>query len=277
MNQLYTCAKLATFAALLGLAQMIVVTSGDGAIDLSQVYTLTLSAYISCTLMSVDFATGMVAAVAIGALCGLANGWVNVYFRVPAMITTLAVGYIVFSIVLISAPYMKPLPNAALVAFINKNFGGISMLTVVTVVAAVLLALLLYKTKYGKQLHAVGQNKLAARYAGVSVNRVVMVAFTLAGAISGFAGVLCGAFIGGAFQDMGSTYFLPSIAATFVGGTVASGGRSSVLGVCFGALMMSLMSTFLNAANLAPGLQRLIQGAFLVLILVASVSNDSKS
>ena len=75
---------------------------------------------------------------------------------------------------------------------------------------------------------------------------------------------------------MGSTYFLPSVAATFIGGTAASGGKSNVAGVCLGALMMSLMSTFLNAANLSPGMQKLIQGAVLVLILVASVSNDAK-
>ena len=150
------------------------------------------------------------------------------------------------------------------------------MLTVICIAVAAVLAVLLYKTKYGKQLHAVGQKRLAARYSGIAVGRVVIMAFTLGGALCGLAGVLCGAFIGGAFQDMGSTYFLPSIAAAFVGGTAAAGGRSNVLGVCLGALMMSFMTTFLNAASLSPGMQRLIQGAFLVLILVASVSNAVK-
>ena len=54
-----------------------------------------------------------------------------------------------------------------------------------------------------------------------------------------------------ALQDMGTTYFLPSIAAAFVGGTVASGGKSNVAGVCLGALMMYLLTTFLNAASLS--------------------------
>ena len=171
---------------------------------------------------------------------------------------------------------MTTLPYGGLVSFINKNFGGFSMLTVICIVVAAALAVVLYRTKYGKQLHAVGQKRLAAQYSGIAVGRVVIAAFTLGGALCGLAGVLCGAFIGGAFQDMGSTYFLPSIAAAFVGGTAASGGRSNVLGVCLGALMMSFMTTFLNAASLSPGIQRLIQGAFLVLILVASVSNAVK-
>lgn len=276
MNQLFASTKLATFAIILALAQMVVVTSGDGAIDLSQQYILTLCAYVSCSLMNTNFLIGFLAAVLVGAVCGLMNGFINVYLKVPAMITTLATGYIIFTIVLIAAPHMKTLPNPSLVKFININVFGLSMLTVICIIIAIILSVLLYKTKFGKNLHAVGQKKSAARLSGIRVNKVVILAFTIGGALCGLAGTLCGAFIGGAFQDMGSTYFLPSIAAAFVGGTAASGGKSNVLGVCFGAIMMSFMSMFLNAAHLSPGMQKLIQGAFLVLILVASVSNDSK-
>lgn len=276
MNQLFSCARLASFALLLALGQMVVVTSGEGAIDLSQVYILTLCAYISCNLMNAAPVLGFVIAVAVGALCGFVNGCINIYLKVPAMITTLATGYILFTIILIGAPYMTTLPYAGLVTFININFGGFSMLTIICIVAAAALAVLMYKTKYGKQLHAVGQKRMAAQYSGIEVGRIVIGSFTLGGLICGLSGVLCGAFIGGAFQDMGSTYFLPSVAATFVGGTAASGGRSNVVGVCLGALMMSFMTTFLNAASLTPGMQRLIQGVFLVLILVASVSNVVK-
>ncbi len=276
LNQLFSISKLASFTLILALAQMIVVTSGDGAIDLSQVYILTLSAYVSCNMMNINVITGLFVAILVGAVCGLINGYINVFLNVPAMITTLATGYIIFTIILIAAPHMKTLPNAGFVKFINTNIAGLSMLTLICGVIVILIAILLYKTKYGKSLHAVGQNKAAAKYSGVPVKKVVILAFTLGGALCGLAGTLCGAFIGGAFQDMGSTYFLPSVAATFIGGTVASGGKSSVLGVCFGALMMSFMTTFLNAASLTAGMQKLIQGIFLVVILIASVSNESK-
>ena len=269
VGQIFSSARLCTFALLLALGQMIVVTSGEGAIDLSQQYILTLAAYLSCDLMQYNIILGLVAAVGVGALCGLVNGLVNIYLKVPAMITTLATGYIIFTVVLVISPGMTTLPN-------SDFAGGFSMLTVICIVIAILLGLLLYKTKYGKQLHAVGQKRVAAKYAGINTNRVVITAFTLGGALCGLSGALCGAFNGGAFQDMGSTYFLPSIAAAFVGGTAASGGKSSVAGVCVGALMMYLLTTFLNAASLSVGMQRLIQGAVLVLILIASVSNDAK-
>ena len=211
VGQIFSSAKLCSFALLLALGQMVVVTSGEGAIDLSQQYILTLAAYISCDLMQYNVILGIAAAVAVGALCGLVNGVVNIYLRVPAMVTTLATGYIIFTIVLVLAPSMKTLPDAGFVDFINLHAGGFSMLTVICIVVAVLLALLLYKTKYGKQLHAVGQKRTAARYAGIKVNKVVILAFVLGGALCGLSGTLCGAFNGGAFQDMGATYFLPSI------------------------------------------------------------------
>lgn len=273
---LLSSAKLATFTILLGLAQMLVVTSGDGAIDLSQIYILTLCAYVSSNLMKGNLFLGLLVAIIVGALCGLLNGCINVFLRIPAMITTLATGYIYFTIILIAAPHMTTLPNSDFVNFINLDVAGVSMLTLLSIVVAVVLALLLYYTSFGKRLHAVGQNRRAAELSGISSKTVILLSFVLAGALSGLSGVLCGAFIGGAFQDMGQTYFLPSIAAAFVGGTAASGGKSSVLGVCFGALMMSLMTTFLNSANLSPGLQRLILGVFLVFLLVASVNNASR-
>lgn len=276
MSILFSSMRLCTFALLLGLGQMLVVTSGDGAIDLSQQYILTLTAFVSCSLMNQNLILGLVAAIAVGALCGLLNGFINACLRVPAMITTLATGYIYFTFIQIIAPRVKTLPNSSFVKFVNFSVGGFSMMSIVCILVSVVLAVLLYKSAYGKKLHAVGQTKTAAHFAGIRVNGVVITAFMIGGALCGLAGVLCGAYCGGASADMGSTYFLPSVAATFVGGTAASGGKSSVMGVCFGALMMSLMSTFLNAAHISAGLQNLIQGLFLVLILVASVHTTSK-
>lgn len=272
---LFTAARLATSAALLALAQMIVVTSGNGAIDLSQVYILTLCAFASTTLMDADPVIGLVLSVLIGALCGLVNGVVNIYLKVPAMVTTLATGYIFFTLVLVGSSHMKVLPHAGFVTAVTRTVGPVSVQTIIVAAVAVVLAVVLYRTRYGKQLHAVGQNRIAATLAGVPTNRVVITAFVTGGAHCGLAGVLAAAVMGGAFQDMGMAYFLPSVAATFVGGTAAAGGRSNVLGVCFGALMMTLMSSFLNTAestyHLASGVKQLVMGAFLVSILLLSV------
>ena len=269
-------AKLCVFALLLGLGQMIVVTSGDGAIDLSQKYILTLTAYVSCTVMAKNVLLGLVAAIIVGALCGFISSCVNVFLKVPAMITTLATGYLFYTVILVVSSKSSSIPAKGFVKFVNKNLIGINMMTIVCIVVAVILWFLLYRTKYGHQLHAVGQKREAARLAGIHVGKTVIIAFVINGALCGLAGAMAAAYCGGANQDLGTTYFLPSVAAAFVGGTNAAGGKSSVVGVSIGALMMTLMSTFLNAAKLDVGVQRLIQGVFLVFLLVVAVPDASK-
>ena len=66
---------------------------------------MTLAAYVSCDLMQYNVIVGIVAAVAIGAVCGLMNGLINIYLKVPAMVTTLATGYIIFTVVLVPVSY----------------------------------------------------------------------------------------------------------------------------------------------------------------------------
>ncbi|MDO4553822.1 MAG: ABC transporter permease [Lachnospiraceae bacterium] len=273
---LSSCAKLCVFAMLLALGQMIVVTSGDGAIDLSQRYILTLTAYISCTVMETNIVLGLIAAILVGVICALISSLINVYLRVPAMITTLATGYLFYTVILLVSGKGSSIPAPKFVSFVNTNIFGLNMMTLVCIIVAIVLWFVLYRTKYGHQLHAVGQKREAARLAGINVKKTVIVAFLMNGALCGLAGALCGAYCGGANQDLGTTYFLPSVAAAFVGGTNAAGGKSSVVGVSIGALMMTFMSTFLNAAKLDVGIQRLIQGAFLVFLLVVAVSDAGK-
>lgn len=273
---LVSCAKLSVFALLLGLGQMIVVTSGDGAIDLSQKYILTLTAYVSCTVMAGNIVLGLIVSVLVGAICELINSSINVFLKVPAMITTLATGYLFYTAILVLSSKWSSTPAFGFVKFVNKSVLGINMMTLICILVAVILWFLLYRTKYGHNLHAVGQKREAARLAGINVKKTVIIAFVVNGALCGLAGALAGAYSGGANQDLGTTYFLPSVAAAFVGGTNAAGGKSSVVGVSVGAFMMTLMSTFLNAAKLDVGVQRLIQGAFLVLLLVIAVSETAK-
>ncbi len=276
LNVLASAAKLCVFALLLALGQMIVVTSGDGAIDLSQKYILTLTAYVACTVMATNIVVGLIASIAVGILCGLISAVINVYLKVPAMITTLATGYMFYTVILVVSSKWSSIPNSTFVKFVNSSLLGINAMTLICIIVAIVLWFLLYRTKYGHNLHAVGQKREAARLAGINVNKTVVIAFLINGALCGLAGALGAAYCGGANQDLGTTYFLPSVAAAFVGGTNAAGGKSSVVGVCIGALMMTLMSTFLNAAKIGVGGQKLIQGIFLVFLLVLAVSDVSK-
>lgn len=166
--------KLCVFAMLLGVAQMIVVTSGKGAIDISQKYILTLAAYVSCELMQHNILLGLVAAIVVGMICGLINASVNVYLNIHAMITTMATGYLYYTVILLVSNKFANSPNSTFVKFTNANICGINTMTAIAILIAVILFFVLYRTKYGMNLHAVGQKREAARLAGINVNKTVI-------------------------------------------------------------------------------------------------------
>ena len=278
LKMLMTNATLASFLMLLTLGQMTVITSGNGAIDLSIQYTTALSAYLSSSLVSrLGLFAGLGLTLLICVLVGVANGVVNMYLRVPAMITTLAVGYIVYSSVLKISSMTTGMPAEQIAFFTQRfKFGSFSPLILVSLAFAGLTGLLLYKTRFGKQLHAVGQNRNAANLAGIHVVKVVMGAFIISSVLAGIAGTLLGGYFGGASQDMGLSYLMSSVAAAVIGGTVASGGKSSVAGAVLGSLFLTLITAFLNLTRLPMSFQNIIQGSLLMLILIASMPKSKR-
>jgi len=273
INMLLTNATLASFLVLLSMGQMTVITSGDGAIDLSIQYTVALAAYTASMFMaSIGVIPGLVLTLIICIVIGLLNGLINLYLRVPAMITTLAMGYIVYSAVLMISTTTTGMPVEAMSFFVQKlRIVGISPMVFIAVIVSALMGILLYKTKFGLRLHAVGQNRLAAKLAGINIVRTVLTAFVISSLLAGFTGTLLGGYFGGAFQDMGISYLLTSIAAPVIGGTSVAGGKSSVAGTIGGAMLLTLLVTFLNVTRLPASAQNLIQGGLLIVILVASV------
>ena len=278
LNMLLVNATLASFLVLLSLGQATVLTSGNGAIDLCSQYTVALAAYISSMMITrAGVLPGLFVTLLVCAVIGVLIGLINLYLKVPAMITTLAVGYIVYSAVLIISSMTTGMPAPQIAFFTQKlKIFGISPVILVVAVIALGMGVLMYRTKYGKRLHAVGQNRTAAALAGVNVVRTVIGAFVISSVLAGVAGTLLGGYFGGASQDMGLSYLMTSVAASVIGGTSASGGKSSVAGAVSGAMMLTLVVTLLNITRLPASFQNIIQGTLLMVILVASVPKGKK-
>ncbi len=278
VHMLVVSATLASFLVLLSLGQMTVITSGNGAIDLSSQYTVALAAYIS-SMLTADYGilAGLIVSLAVCALVGVFIGIINLYFRVPPMITTLAVGFIVYSIVLIVSRKTTGMPTPGVAYFTQKlRILGLSPMIYIAGATSAVMGIVMYRTKYGKRLHAVGQNRTAAALSGIRVERIVITAFVISSLLAGIAGTLMGGYFGGAFQDIGVAYLMTSVAATVIGGTSVAGGKSSVAGVVSGALLLTFMVAFLNLTNLPASFQRIIQGGLLMVILIASVPKGKR-
>jgi ribose transport system permease protein len=271
MNFLKRAAPLAILAA----GQVYVIVSGG--FDLSVGSLITLVVVGSSMLTNNDpEATYWVIAVMLGIGLGVGaiNGLIVCFLRVPSLIATLGMmitlsglafmwsggaprGYLPDTFRFFGRENIRDVP---IVQFIP-----ISVIVLIVVVGA--FAWLMHRTNLGRQVHAIGDNPVAARLAGVAVNRVRITAFMLSGLSGAVAGILLGGFAG-VSTNVGTGYELQAITAAVLGGAQLLGGRGSVPAAVGGALTLTAIFTLLNFVGLPQPVRQVVQG----LILIAAVA-----
>jgi ribose transport system permease protein len=271
LHSLSGVATSASFLVLAALGQMFVVTTGRGNIDLSIASVIALSAFASLILSSGsngNLALGLAAVVGIGLVVGAANAALVVLFRIPAMIATLATGYVLATGTLLANRQIAgAVANPALAFIAAGKVGGVPVMLIVAVAAVILSSLVLGRLAYGRALSAVGQNLRAARLAGVRTGRVTAVAFLISSLLAAIDGALLSAYVGGAFLEMGTPYLLQSVGAVVIGGSLIFGGGSTAVGTFFGCVLLVLIVTTMQIAGLPPGTQDIVQGAVVIAVL----------
>lgn len=271
-------ASLAAFLAIVALGQMFAVSSGGGGIDLSIPYVLTLAAFI-CTGVTngsdARLPLGVAAALTMGLSIGGMNALVILVLRIPPIIATMAVGFILNSAILLyQAGYSTFSISPFLLGLARNDLLRIPYILLFAAVLGGGCALLLGRTAYGRWLLAVGQNSAAAYLAGVPIARTVLAAYMCSGALASLGGCLIAARVGGAFLGMGDSYLLESVGAVVIGGTLIGGGRSTAAGTLFGALFLVLVVTLMEVTHLPIGAQNIVEGAIIILVLLAAGAGD---
>jgi ribose transport system permease protein len=266
-------ATIAAFLALAGAAQMTVIASGPGNFDLSLPYIVTFAAYIvSGGVLGPDqLAASLALALAMGAVVGAVNAFLIVRLRIPAIVATLASGYILYSFIVAIQTRGFGRVGGAFEALLRLRIAEVSGALIVVALTLILLALILRRSLFGLHLHALGQNAEAARLAGMRSGWLTLGTFALSGVLSAWLGVLLAAYQGGVSADLGRTYLLGSVAAVVVGGTRISGGVTSVIGTALGALVLVLTQSDLVLMKFSIGAQYVIQG-LIVLVTVCLVA-----
>jgi len=269
-------AALAGFLALMGLGEMVVISSGDGAIDLSMPYVMTVCAFVMTGERN-NILVALVVCACIAILVGTVNALLVVPLDIPAIIATLAVGYGLETVIQIISSSMTGSPSPGLISVTEGHIVGIPAMVLWAIGACVLVAVFLYHTPVGMRLRAVGQSRRAAVLVGASTGRIVWLSFVLSAFFAGLAGILLAGFSGGAFADMGDSYLLTSIGACIIGGTLISGGQPGPAGTLFGALLLVLVIAFLELAKLPIGVQDIVEGLVLVGVLMFSTSSRAST
>jgi len=217
----------------------------------------------------------------VGLAVGCAAGWVNaipvVRLNLPPFITTLAMMQMARGLAFILA-HGQPIPLANSTPFDWLGTGylfpglfgmpGIPYAVLVMAVVAVVFAIVLGRTAYGRYVLALGGNEEAARLAGIDTGRVKTLVYVISGGCAALAGLLLVARFGSGAPQNGTGYELQAIAAVVVGGTSLMGGRGTIVGTFFGALLIGVLNNVMNLLRVESYTQLIVLGAVILLAVV---------
>lgn len=246
----------------------VILTAG---IDLSVGAVLALSAVVAADLVQKGLPAPLAIAVclAVGAGLGLVNGVIIARTRVPPFIATLGMMTVARGLAL---TYTQGRPITGLPAefrFLGTgSLGPIPMPIVVAGVVFLLGYLLLDRTRYGQAIRAIGNNPLAARFAGIATRRYIAFVYVLAGFLAALAGVILTGRLNSAQPTAGLSYEFDAIAAVVVGGTSFSGGEGSLAGTLLGVLVIGVLNNGLNLLNVSSFWQPVVTGVVIALALL---------
>lgn len=215
----------------------------------------------------------------IGAIIGLINGLIIAYLNVTPFITTLGTMIIVYGINSLYYDFVGASPIAGFdprfssfaQGFIRIGDFKLSYITFYAMIAIGFVWILWNKTRFGKNIFAIGGNPEAAKVSGVNVTLNLILVYALSGMFYAFGGMLEAGRVGSATNNLGFMYELDAIAACVVGGVSFSGGVGTVAGVVTGVLIFTVINYGLTYIGVNPYWQYIIKGS----IIIFAVALDS--
>jgi ribose transport system permease protein len=263
----------ATFTIIVGLGQMMVITTGPGNVDLSIPATMTLSGVVAMKIMDTNndrLLIGIAAALGLCLLVGVCNYIIIRLLRIPPIIATLSSSFLILSSAISYGRGIRIKPPPMLDDFATARVLGIPYATFLVLQISIILYQVLKRTVYGRSVSAVGQNQRAAWLAGLNVDRTRFATYVLSSLLAGTCGILLSGFSGGAALNMGEEFLLASIAVVVIGGTAVAGGRANVPGIWGAALFMYLLVTMLNIFGASAGVRLILTGVLIIAVIVVA-------
>ena len=276
MNNISSILMTTAILTMASIGQAAVIISGDSGLDMSIGAIMSMTALFGPMIVAGSGVTSLIvmvpATILMGAAVGLLNGIGVQILKVVPLVMTLIMSNVVngFSILITKGqPSVSVIPE--LQAISHTLIGPLRILPAIVIVLLILLEVFfLRKSRYGRSLFLAGNNVNAADLCGINSKGVIILAYVFAGAIAGLAGLMLVGYAGTAQMDMASDYTMLSVAAVVIGGTKLTGGKGTFVGGALGSLVVILITTILQALNMAAGLRSLIQGIILIAILIAN-------
>ena len=263
----------AAFSVMVGLGQMLVITLGPGNVDLSVPATITLTGTLALKFMEAEgslILPGLLVAIVIGLAVGMANYALIKLLRIPPIIATLSMSFLVQSLAIWSNRGLRIKPPEALATFTTGTVFGVPNIALAGLLLSFVIWWLLERSIYGRWISAIGQSPFAARMAGIPVDGTRFVTYVLCAVLAAICGYLLASFSGGAALNMGAEYLLMSIAVVVIGGCAVAGGNSNVPGIWGASLFMFLVVSMLNTYGFGAGIRLMLTGLIIIAVIVAA-------
>ncbi len=265
---------------------MIIVSGG---IDLSVGSMLAFSGAVAAGALTKGFAVpgtdlliefttsgAILVAITVGSALGWFNGLAITRFKLPPFVATLGMLSIARGLTML---WTGGFPINQL----GDEFGhmgtgrllGVPMPVWIAGSLVVVFMVVMKRTRFGRQVYAVGGNERAATLSGLNVNRIKTLVYMLGGALAGVAGLLVTSKLNSAQPNAGMSYELDSIAAVVIGGTSLNGGRGTIIGTVLGCLIIGVLNNGLVLLGVSAVWQQVIKG-LVILVAVAVDKAGSK-
>ncbi len=266
--------RLAVFLGVIAAGQTLVIISGSEGIDLSAGSVVTLTAILTYIIVNgVDSRVlpALLVALAVGALVGLINGIGITFLKISPFVMTLGMsGVVTGAIIVIThgnvTGKVAPLMTRLIARPLSPSL-QIPNAIIIWILFGILMWLLLERTTFGRNLFAIGVNRITSRLSGVDVTGTNLLTYSLAGALAGFGGFLLVGNTGVVHLQLGQPFLFPSIAAVAVGGTLLSGGKGSYWGTIAGAIVLTLITSLLTTMQMPESVRRMVLGGTLLILI----------
>lgn len=265
----YVILSNAALLCVIGFSQLVVLSVGH--FNLSVGGVANLVGVVSAGLMveaSVPVVPAALIGVVLGAACGAVNGLLITRTRADGFIVTLASGgaFTGLALGITQTSPVTGLPKA-FTTFGTGRWEFLPYLLSATIAVAIVLGLIYSRTRLGRSMLAVGGNDEAAKLSGISVDRSVLLAHILSGAVAGVGGIMAAGQLHEANPLVATDWLIQSFTVAIVGGTLLVGGSVSIVGVLVAGLILAVISDALILQRVDPLWVTLIQGS-LVFIAV---------
>jgi ribose transport system permease protein len=247
-----------------------------GELDLSIGYAASLHGVLVTGLIVHDklpTALAIVIVLALGALIGVVNGLIVTKLRVNSVIATLGVGTIIVGLAFAyssGVPIVAGVPEGFLQLSLGRWLFGIPNPIIIMAVVVVGLWVLVERTAIGQEIQAVGGNPIAARLAGISVDRIKILGFVISAVCAALTGALLASRLGSGTTNAADSYLLTAFAAVFLGSATLRDGEFHVLGTFIGTLIIVFGFNGLNIFGAPTFSQYVFQGTILVVAVALS-------